>query len=344
MFKREEPTGYIPDPFDHRDVFADEILGEEEMAIPPSYIIEGLPYERQGSFPYCVSFACTTLLEYLYKKTGENHMFSQPHLFFHSGGTKMGSGFRANLDVLRSRGAIPYQKFPMPDVKYGRGDGWYEETKPKALGTPFEDVMLLDGYVKVKSDSSALKKAVMSYGALLVGVQAGKGDYYTGRGVRVSDTDNHAVLLVGWDSEHWIIFDSLAWVKDAAGYGTLDISYTFNSVYAVTELPKNWKKKVEKVRSKGFGHVLNHYGKPRNLEAEQRVAVQLMDEFRKFNNRSVFDAAGRFWTVLINAVVYGGYSISYRKFGVWQPGDVINDIFHYRRTGKHIFDFNEERT
>lgn len=332
--KSEEYTGLLPDPFDPRDVFADEILGDAEMVIPPSYIIESLPYERQGAYPFCVSFACTTLLEYLYKKRQEENVFSQPHLFFHAGGTKLGSGFRANLDVLRTKGAIPYERLPMPDVKYGRGDDWLERMKPEALKTPFEDVRLLDGYVRVQSDHSAIKKAVINYGPLLVGVYAGK-DYYFGKGKRdAKKSDNHAVLLVGWDKEHWIIFDSLSWVKDTSGYGTLDRSYTFNSVYAVTELPKNWKKKVEKKRSKGYEDALNHYGKPRNLEEEQRNAIKLLDEFRAFKNQSVLEAAGRFWTVLVNAVTYGDYT----------NRDCINWVYAWRRDPNNVpFDLNEPR-
>ena len=342
IFAKEETPGLIPDSFDPKDAWADEVLGESELLIPPTYTIEGLTYEPQGSYPFCVSFACTTLLEYLYGKEGKVFGLSQQHLFFNAGGSKTGSGFRANLDILKNKGAIPYSKLPMPPTDVGRGSGWYERLKPTALATPFEDVHTLAGYVRVMSTEESLKRSIMEYGPIIVGVNAG-GDYYNGDAVRTKKEDNHCVLLVGWTPTQWKIFDSLFWVKKEGGYGTLSRAYTFNSAYIVTELPKNWKKKVEKARSEGFENALNHYGKQRNFEAEQRVATELLNEFKKFNNQSVLDAAGRFWTVLVNAAVYGGYSISYRKFGIWQPGDLINFVYHWRRTGQYLFDLNQVR-
>jgi len=99
---------------------------------------------------------------------------------------------------------------------------------------------------------------------------------------------------------------------------------------------------VEDERAEGFEHCLNHYGKPRDFALEQKVAAKLVKEFQKFKNQSVWEAAGKFWNVYTNAVAYGGYSISY---GItWMPGDVINDCYHWRRTGEHIFDFNKLRS
>lgn len=345
VFKlREEKTGFIQDTFDPRDIWLDEVLGGDEVTLPPAYTIEGLPYEPQGGYPFCASFASTTMLEYLYNRDGMGRAFSQPHLFFHAGGSKVGSTFRSNLNVAKDllKGVIPYSKFPMPNPKIGKPEGWFETMSAKAFATPFNEALQLTGYARVISDQEHLKQAIMAHGPILVGVST-KGGYYQGNAKRVSPTDNHAVLLVGWTPTQWQIFDSLWWVEKKGGYGTLDASYTFNSAYAITELPKNVKAKVEKVRSAPFEDALNHYGKPGDHEAEVRFANKMLDEFKRFNNQSVLDAAGRFWTVLINAGVYGGYSLSYTKYGMWQPGDLINFVYHWRRTGGYLFDLNQLR-
>lgn len=327
---KQETTGFVPDSFDERDIWEDEVLGSGDIEdVPPSYNVENLVYDQQGKFPFCVSFACSTLLEHLYNKDGMSRAFSQPHLFFHAGGTSRGSGFRANLQILKNKGAIPYSQMPMPGVK---ADDWEEALRKEAIAKPFNEAQTLKGYVKVTPTAEHLKKAVMAYGPLLVGVQA-KGDYYSGSAKRSSGEDNHAVLLAGWTPRQWVIFDSLRWVEKKGGYGTLDAEYKFNTAYAVTELPKNFVAKVEKVRSKPFEDALNHFGKVRNLEAEQRNAVKLLDAFKRFNNKSVLDAAGRFWTVYTNCLTYGDYTVT----------DLVNDTYNWRRTGQHIFDLNSSK-
>lgn len=335
-------TGYVPDSFDPRDVWVDEVLAGDETQIPPKYLIEGLRYECQYSLPFCVSFATTTMIEYHYAKRGTSIALSQPHLFFHSGGGPNGSSFRPNLNTAKSPGCIKYDKCPMPEATYGADSAWLELLKPQVLSIPFEDTVTITGYARVTPDTESLQRAIMQHGPILVGVAAG-GDYYSGKGKRTKKTDNHAVLLVGWTPESWVIFDSLNWVRKSDGYGTLDRSYTFQSAYVVTELPGNWKEVRDTVRSEPYANALNHYGKRRDFEAEQQFAAKMLDEFKKFNNQSVLEAAGRWWSVMCNAGVYGDYSLSYRKYGVWQPGDLINFVYHWRRTGEYLFDLNEPR-
>ena len=339
-------TGFIQDSFDPNDVFLDEVLSGEPVPLPPSYVIEGLPYEPQGDYPFCVSFAVSTMLEWHYnrllKSIPDKRSFSQPHLFIRSGGSRVGSTFRNNLNIAKDEGCIPYTSFPMPSLKYGSPDSWLEDMQRAVKAFVTKDVSKLAGYARVTSSPESLKAAVIQHGPILVGVAANR-EYSNGNAKRTKTEDNHAILLVGWTPTHWIIFDSLYWVRNTAGYGKLNIAYTFNSAYVVTELPEGWKEIRDEVRTEPFQNALNHYGLRRNFEEEQRTAVKLLDELKAFKNQSVLDAAGRFWSVLINAATYGGYSISYRKFGLWQPGDLINFLYQYRRTGEFIFDLDKPR-
>jgi len=345
----QQVTGLIPDSFDPRDVYLDEILAGETPELPPSYRIEGIPYQPQGDYPLCASFAASTLLAWKYNQRiksikGKKHL-SQPHLFVTCGGNREGSSFRGNLNAAIKPGCIPYSVLPMPDVKYGAEENWLETMRAQAASVVTSDFTKLLGYAREQDNPERLKASIMTHGPLLVGVRAGKGDYYSGKGRRIAGyKDNHAVLLVGWTPTHWVIFESQWWGQKTAGYVTLDISYTFPSAYAVTELPENWREIRDEVRSAPYANALNHYGKPRDFELEQRTAVKLLDELKAFKNQSVLDAAGKFWPTLINAAAYGGYSISYRKFGVWQPGDLINFLYQFRRTGELIFDLDKPRT
>jgi hypothetical protein len=334
--------GLLPDSHDPRDVFLDEIVSGSDSPLPRSYRTSGLKFEYQGAWPFCAAFATTTMSELAIRMaTGQNWDFSQPHMFFRAGGTRNGSSFRANLGIATGGGCIPYARFPMPDGLYDL-DG-FDAMRDRALAEPFGESHVVPGYARVVTDRDALKRAVIDHGALLVGVAA-SGGYWGDRAKRPRNKpDNHAVLLVGWEEDDaWVVFDSLEPAAGFDGYHVLSPDYRFDSAYAVTGLPEDWKEIRDAARTPPANNA-SFYGKRRNLELEQRNAIAMLDEFRRFGNKSVLDAAGRFWIMLVNAVTYGGYSISYRKWGMWQPGDVINDIYSWRRTGKHLFDFDLPR-
>jgi len=325
-------TGFLQNPLDTRDVWDDE-LGGEAVSIPDEFCTEGLKFEPQGSYPYCVSFAVTGLLE---KRWNNGKELSQPHTFYKSGGTEKGSYFRANLDLAVKEGLIAEGMMPMPKNIWGLEKGWHTSYKRQADSITTNDTEKAPGYVRIKPDQQSIKEAIVKYGQVMVGVATWgtpTDRYWHGNFKRHYKTDNHAVRLVGWTKDKWIIFESLQPTSDFKGYHTVSIEYTFNSVYAIRELPSDWKQQRDEVRRAEFQTALDHYGKPRNFEAEQEVAARMIKEFKKFKNQSVLEAAGRFWTVLCNMVTYGGYSYK----------DCINLVYQWRRTGEMIFNVNKPR-
>lgn len=346
MFRQPKSTsGFIEDPFDPRDIWEDE-LGGEPIELPPEYKIEGLKFQYQGANPYCVAYSVTTAIEHKLREQGKDInevQKSQPHLFHHSNGGPNGSYFRANLNTARKKGVIPEKDCPPKFSPYGYQHAQYRK---EALAVPFDNAQTISAYTRVKNDRRALKEAIIKHGPILVGTAA-YGGYWTPYQKRAGSKDTHAALLVGWDyNDNWLIFDSLRPNPSFDGYHWKDKDYGFPWAYAIVDLDKaieQVKEEVEEKREGEFQHCLDHYGKPQRWEDEHRNALKLKEAFERFNNKSVMDAAGRFWTVYVNAVTYGGYSISYRKWGRWTAGDVINDCYLWRRTGKHIFDFNRLR-
>lgn len=351
----QENFGLLEQPFDPRDYWLDEVLGSDEVRqFPESHRITGLSYDPQFSYPYCVSFATTTMIEYaMREKKGGVVKYSQPHLFYHAGGSEVGSTFRGNLNVAKDKGVIDYDKYPMPDPRYSRPDDWHAIGKAKAFSIPFDNSDTISGYVRILSNNQEeMKRAILDHGPVLVEVLAAKA-YFTDPWHKTTDVrKNHAVLCVGWTKDgRWILFDSLSYVsapKDwggemlPAGYRTVSPDYSFGAAYVLTELPKNVKTVVEKARTLPPGNA-ERYGLSRDYPKELEVASQMLVEFKKFNNQSVLEAAGRFWELYIRAIVYGGYSLSYTKWGRWYAGDIINDCYHWRRTGQHIFNFNKKK-
>ncbi len=325
-------SGYIADSFDPRDVWEDELFAGE-VEIPDEYKVEGLTYQRQGAYPYCVSFATSTLAEWKYKQLhGHEFSFSQPHLFYTAGGNEQGSSARQNLNVMRDIGGINYELFPMPENLVKKPSDWLEQGRKKAKGIATGGAKKIPGFMRVIASERLLKKAILQHGPLIVGVWVSKSDgYYTGDGKRHKDDDNHVILLAGWTKTHWVIFDSLSWVESNKGYGTLSNEYTFRFAYAMEALPENWKQLRDEARKAPQG-ALEHYGQQRVWQNEKDAERAILEAFQTLANKEVFDAASRFWTIYINAVAYGGYTTT----------DVVNDCYKWRRTGLHEFDFNEE--
>jgi hypothetical protein len=326
-------SGYIEDTFDPRDVWADELFAGETKDLPEYHKEVGFKYEKQGVYPYCVSFACSTLAEWKYRALhSKEHSFSQSHLFYTSEGNEKGSSARQNLNVLSSIGGVDYHLYPMPENVMKKPNDWLIIGRKYANGVPTGDAKKIPGYMRVISSKKNLKEAILDHGALVVGVWVNK-KYYSGSAIREVEDDNHVVLLVGWDNVDgkWIIFDSLSWVEGNAGYGTLSQDYTFRFAYAIEALPEDWKQKRDEARKQPQG-ALEHYGQQRVWQKELDAAQAILEAFKRLNNKPVFDAASRFWTVYINAVAYGGYSTT----------DILNDCYNYRRTGEQIFDFNLE--
>lgn len=345
LFQNDGRPGLLESPLDPRNVYVDELGGDEDLApLPKSYRTEGLKFEPQGKWPFCVAMSITKMFEYaIFQKTGIHTEFSPPHLFFHGQGGINGSYVHLLLDLARKSGVVSLGHCPMPKNLWDAST--FSEEKEDVLKVMFENTEKIPGYAYVTPRTDDLKRAIMKYGMVMVGVYAG-GGYFGDRAKRANTRNNHLTLLVGWEEDGgWVIFDSVQPSKNLpyGGYHVLSSTYDFGTCAVLTELPADWKARRDEARSEPYAHCLNHYGKPMDFAAEVAFAAQMDAEFKKFNNQSVYEAAGKFWHVLTNMGVYGGYSLSYRKFGMWQPGDLINMIYHWRRTGVLLFDPNKTR-
>lgn len=326
LFKPKIVPGYVPDTFDNRDVWVDEVYAGD-VELPRAFKVEGYAYRDQGPFPFCVSMACCAET----RRQLATLELSQPHTFFNAGGSKTGSSIRNNLDHIVKLGAIPYTTMPFPEDLYAKFENWYDVMRKQALSIPSKDGKMIPGYAKVICNERDLKMAILNHGGLIVPVAA-FGDYFKGKSKRTRSDDNHVVVLKGWDDDLgiWYLHDSLIWKTN--GEHTVDKSYQFGSAYSILALPQNWREIRDEKRSEGMQDALNHYGLKRSLEREIEVANEMLKQFKAFNNQSVLEAAGRFWPLYTNAIAYGGYS--YR--------DIVNDCYNWRRTGEHIFDLNHE--
>lgn len=328
-------SGFIPNPFDARDYFEDEVLAGETGKLPAKFKTEKLKFEPQGSWPLCCSMATTKMVEEAIRRSsGVNWDLSQPWLFFNSGGSRTGSFFRANLETAR-KGNVSYASLPMPDDPYDLSP--FDSMALEARKIAPDASKRILGYVRVQTDRESLKKAIFNYGMVMVGVVA-SGGYWKDRKKRPNKDDDHATLLVGWDvDDAWFGFDSLQPSKDFTGYHTFDKDYEFRTAYAITELPSNAKELVAEARKPGNA---DRYGLPRNFQLEGDNGYRILNSLKRFLPPQMVDSAGRDWWKLINAATYGGWTVTephklipFRSV----PGDIIRYVEHKFLTGKALF-------
>lgn len=331
FFKPKQIYGFIPDTFDDRDLWRDEIYAGNTVTFAKAYRTEGVSFKEQFQNPICGAMAIVTAAQQKYKElNGKEYEFSQPHLFYNAGGTPQGSSIRPLLNVATKQGLIPYKDFPIKNDTTTFFKDRYEIERRTALNMPFRDAKKINGYAKVICNEAHLKEAIIADGGVAVPVAAYGAYFSDTASKRVSGNDNHLVYLKGWDEGKWLIHDSLAWKTN--GDRWLDGSYQFASAYSVLDLPADWREVRDAVRAELAPNALNHYGQNRSLEREIAVANELLQQLKAFKNQSVLEAAGRWWLILVSSICYGGYS--YR--------DCINSLYAYRRTGQHIFDFDHQ--
>jgi len=334
LFNKPKNTGFIEDVWDPRDIWVDELVKGTDEALPEEFLTDDLKFEPQGAYPFCGSFATITAIEHAIKKeTGKEVNYSQPHLFFNCGGTKEGSSARGNLSRSKNFGLLDLEELPMPFIKDTTSE--WEELKRKAFTKPGTDKIL--GYVRVGTNKDQLKRAIRDYGVVITGAYAGSSwgnNYWSKNHKRVKSYDTHLIDLVGWDEDGtWDIFDSLQPSGNFNGYHRFHNSYTFNFGYVITAISKDTIDSVNNGRKDPYQTCLDHYGKQRDLAAEIAFANKMYKTFEKYTDKRDLDAAGPWWSILINMGVYAGYNLEYYKWGRWHSGDLINFVVQWRRSG-----------
>jgi len=353
LFKKSSYNGVILDEINpglaHYDLVFDIIAGGKTKDESFDWRTYAGNFLNQKSAPTCVAQTCRNVKAAMQKKQIGEHVYISPiNNFFEAGGTQNGSSVVSNLNIELNRGGVLEADKPYPDPN----SYTWEELKAYALNVDISALALakhtkIDGYSYVNPrDKSAMIDA-LEHSPLHLIVRMSK-DWYKDRVYGHGYTDSlHDITLLYIDHYgNYHIQDSLGYYEGFSGHKIVDNGFPQSyilSAFSVRDLPDDWKAIQEAKKAELAQHCLNHYGQRRDFAKEQIVAAKMVTEFKKFNNQSVWEAAGRFWTILVNMGAYGGYSISYHKNGKWCPGDIINFVYHWRRTGKLVFDPNKLR-
>lgn len=292
------------------------------------------PFRTQGSSYYCTAFAGTAIGTMFNKlETGKEQIFSALELFYRTGGSTWGNSLISTA-IGMDESLVREQDKPTPVLTAWNEKIW-AEWKPKAKATTeafnIGRNFRMKNPASVKTDNESLRRALRTSPLMLaVGIGAG---YFDKVAPRVSTySAYHAVVLVKMNPDgSKIIFDSLTQTRIFDGFHVLAPDYEVLSALSFVDLPNEWKEIQDGQSNDTMKSALDHYGKARSLATEQAAAATLSAAVKK--NPTVAALMGREWTIAVNAVAYGKYSVQ----------DLLNHYTNMRRTGKGIFDLNKMR-
>lgn len=297
------------------------------------------PFRYQGPSYWCTAYAGTSIGSAFEKKENGNVvLFSPIELFYRSNGSVTGN-YLVNVANAMKDGFVLEKDMPtvIPDSwgvdvwkKYRDGSRATDEMRSN--GKPYRT----KDFAVVNTDWKSLRRA-LSQSPLMVAIGIGK-SYWADIVPKQSQyVAYHAVVITDMVEDtngnplYIEIFDSLTQRSDFNGFHKLAADYEIMTALSFIDLPNDWKEKQKEAINAVSADALNHYGNKRNILAEQMAAAQFSGVIK--HHPSLSALAGKQWTVLVNALVYGRYSMT----------DLLNHLTNIRRTGKPIFNLNKMR-
>lgn len=312
----------------------DLLFGGDEEAKAPDWKNLMPAFRNQGNSMWCTAFAGVNIGSAINKKeTGEEVTFSPFELFYRTGGSRFGNTL-VNAAAGMRQGFVLEEDKPTP-----KPDSWSEAAHQyyKSLASASPEALIRGKKYAVRSfavvpTTPAMLRRALSISPLLLAIGIGSDYWQTPAPRRTQYGAYHANVLTNIDTQgNYEIFESLSGRGGFDGHHKLDNDYEILYALSFVDLPNNWFETQEKAKRKPFENALNHYGKPRNMSAEQ-MAAQDFSIFIRLHP-SLTSLAGKYWTVIVNALAYGGYTVT----------DILNSLTNERRTGKAIFNLDEMR-
>lgn len=337
LFGRPKHTGLlIEDPEKLSDFPRHELFGSTSE---PKETVDWTPlcppFRNQGSSYFCTAYAGTTIASILDKKErGGTTLFSPLELFYRAGGTVAGNYVSKTAEAMRNA-VVLERDVPTPEVRSWGYSVWrnlWGKAMASKSALDLGKQFAVKNYASVKTDTASLRAALQdSPLAIVIGIGRGYWDNPAPRTTRYSVY--HVVVLVRIEPDGTkVVFDSLQPRGGFDGFHRLSPDYEILSAFSFIDLPNDWQKRQTNQLKQDYSNALNHYGKARILPLEQTAAQQLSDACKK--NPTVAAQVGAIFTVCVNAVAYGGYSVQ----------DLLNHFTNIRRTGKPIWDLNRLRS
>jgi len=320
----------------------DLIFGAGEAVVPKDWSGDMPAFRNQGAKPFCGGYSLSNAKYALDHNQNGNKSYNPDWIFYAGGGIQQGSCMPDLMSIVRYQGMVLDEDKPV--LNPAKFD--YSQWDKQRADTLNVSVVAKERMKIAKIDSFSILYPqffadALQHSPVILLVEFFQ-TYYEGlstnyvkapaKGSKV--LSRHFVTLEKFlDNGDFQVMDSITNKAGFDGHRIFNKDYPVVCGYSMRDLPLEWNDIMANQRRTEFWNCLAHYNLPRRFEDEVKVGYQMVVEFKKFKNDSVFNAASRFWTILINMVTYGGYSYT----------DCINFIYAWRRTGKYIFNVNNLR-
>eukprot|EP00727_Mastigamoeba_balamuthi_P005611 m51a1_g167 putative cysteine proteinase rd19a-like (510) ;mRNA; f:540397-542123 len=178
-------------------------------AVPGSYISPyQTPVKNQGGCGSCWAFAATALVEHAWNKAnGKNVSLSEQQMLECTSGSCSGGLAKSAIEYIYGQSRIGGGQMPSKDYAYTAvDDGVCNAVGYKAAAS------ISDWGVVAGDETFAMPNALVTYGSLGVSLNADLLKSYSSgviTGTAACDKAvNHAVVIVGYTSDHWIVKNS----------------------------------------------------------------------------------------------------------------------------------------
>ena len=312
----------------------DILFGSGEETKPVDWRALMPKFRWQGPSMWCTAYAATNIGSAFNKKeTGKEILFSPYELFYRTGGSRWGNTL-VNAAAGMCQGFVLEEDKPTEPPNFWN-DAVHTELKEKAVASPEAldrgKPYAMKGFSVVSPTKTMLKKA-LEFSPVMLAIGLGQGYWNVPAPRRSSYSAYHCVTLDGITEDgEYEILESLTPRSGYNGRHMLASDYEILYALSFVDLPNDWHTVQEASKKKDSIHALAQYGERRNLALEIQIANLFSIEIKK--HPTLTHLAGRYWTVIVNALAYGGYSTQ----------DILNHLTNIRRTGSPIFDLNAKR-
>ena len=281
----EIKTGLVGEKIDSRDAMATDFMGVGDE-IPEYFELPAPSPTHKQTHPSCVGEVESRVSEYANKKEGEDQKQSARYVYAHckaiDGFSGQGTFLNVAIGVAKNKGISKESDYPWV-ADYSE----YIKLPPASVDKLAEPYRI-KGYVRFSNvtERNLIKRYILDYKLPVRTGSSGTNATWNKTAVKnnnyiipeyINSSWNHAIEIVGWNKNGWILENSWddSWGQNGRATLPYDYKGIFYWAYASYDLPNYWKeinnmwKQIDTID--GFWQILEEMGHPPINEVDKNI-------------------------------------------------------------------------